>query len=99
MYSKAFPVVLLALLSTSSVFGQTDKGGVTLSDFEKRAAKFNAVITVPHFETSTNELQSTLKQTIENGNGALDKIGKLQREKVTFENTVRALDDLGYEIG
>ena len=73
---------------------QTDR----LKEFKKRAAAFNAVITVPQFETTTNGLSFTLKQTLAVGNAALDRIGALKSGEVTFENTVRALDDIGYQI-
>jgi thimet oligopeptidase len=68
-----------------------------LREFKKRAAKFKAVITVPQFETTTNGVRASARQTIAVGNAALDRIGALSPRKVTFENTVRALDDLGYQ--
>ena len=69
-----------------------------LREFRRSAAKFNAVITVPEFETTTNAIRFNLKQTIAVGNAALDRIGALKPRQVTFENTVRALDDIGYQI-
>jgi Zn-dependent oligopeptidase len=39
-----------------------------------------------------------VRQTIAVGNAALDRIGALKPGKVTFENTIRALDDIGYQI-
>ena len=73
---------------------QTDR----LKEFKKRAARFNSVITVPQFETTTNEIRFTVRQTIAVGNAALDRLGALKPGEVTFENTVRALDDIGYQI-
>ena len=73
---------------------QTDR----LREFKRRAAAFNAVITVPQFEMSTNAIRFTLRQTIAVGNAALDRLGALKPREVTFENTVRALDDIGYQI-
>jgi thimet oligopeptidase len=69
-----------------------------LREFKKRAAAFNAIITVPQFETTTNGLRFALKQTLAVGNAALDRLGALKPGEVTFENTVRALDDIGYQI-
>ena len=69
-----------------------------LKEFRRSAAKFNSVITVPEFETTTNAIRFNLKQTIAVGNAALDRIGALKPRQTTFENTVRALDDLGYDI-
>src|SRR5664279_1580233 len=73
---------------------QTDR----LREFRKRAAAFNAVITVPQFEMTTNAIRFSLRQTIAVGNAALDRLGALKPGEVTFENTVRALDDIGYQI-
>ena len=63
-----------------------------------RAGQFNSVVTLPDFETTTNLLMFDLRQTIAVGNAALDRIGALKPREVTFENTVRALDDIGYQI-
>jgi len=70
-----------------------------LTKFQELAAKFNDVISVPVFETTTNEVQATVKQTITDGNAALDRIGKLGEREVTFKNTVCALDDIGFRLG
>jgi thimet oligopeptidase len=85
---------LMACSSMAQPTNQTDR----LRDFKKRAATFNAVITVPQFEMSTNAIRFTLRQTIAVGNAALDRLGALKPREVTFENTVRALDDIGYQI-
>ena len=53
---------------------------------------------MPQFETTTNAIRFDLRQTIAVGNAALDRIGALKPGEVTFENTVRALDDIGYQI-
>ena len=84
-------------VSTISVLSasQTD----SLQEFEARASKFKSIISLPKFETTTNQIQAAVKQTIATGNAALDKIAALSPAKVNFENTVRALDDMGYEVG
>ncbi|MFO1489107.1 MAG: M3 family metallopeptidase [Verrucomicrobiota bacterium] len=70
-----------------------------LHEFQHRAAQYNAVVTVPTFETTTNEIIATGKATIAAGNAALDRIGKLAPGQATFANTVVALDNLGFEMG
>jgi thimet oligopeptidase len=100
MYWKWIPLILLAVLVAASTSmaqptNQTDR----LKGFKKRAARFNSVITVPEFETTTNAIRFNLRQTIAVGNAALDRIGALKPSEVTFGNTVRALDDIGYQIG
>src|SRR5438445_2259416 len=69
-----------------------------LHEFKRRAATFNSVITLPQFEIKTNEVRVSVKQTIAAGNAALDRIGALKRRAVNFANTIRALDDIGYQI-
>jgi len=69
-----------------------------LADFKKRAAKFNTVINLPQFELTTNQVRASVSQTIAGGNKALDVVGALELSTVTFENTIRALDDVGYQI-
>ena len=97
-YSTTSLHLLLGLLTACSSLAQPTNQADLLRDFRKRAAAFNAVITVPQFETDTNTLRFTLKQTLAVGNAALDRIGALKPGQVTFENTVRALDDIGYQI-
>jgi thimet oligopeptidase len=71
----------------------------SLAEFQKRAAKFDSIVSVPQFETSSNEIAASVQKTIANGNAALDRVGALDPKKVTFQNTVGALDDIGYQIG
>jgi len=70
----------------------------SLAAFQEKAEKFNEVVTVPAFETTTNEIAATLTNTIAAGNTALDRIGGLAPAEVNFANTVRALDDLGFQL-
>ena len=69
----------------------------TLADYQRVAAKFNSVISLPVFETTTNAIAQSVALTIALGNQALDRIGKLPPAQVTFINTVRALDDASYQ--
>ena len=69
-----------------------------LRAFEQRAAKFKSVISLPQFETTTNEVVTSLRQTIAAGNSGLDQIAALSPKNATLANTIRALDDLGYQI-
>jgi len=99
MYWKLIPFLVAAVLVTlcpcmAQPTNQTDQ----LREFRRRAARFNSVITVPEFETTTNGVRFALRQTIAVGNAALDRLGALKPREVTFENTVRALDDIGYNI-
>jgi Zn-dependent oligopeptidase len=70
-----------------------------LQAFQQRAAQYHSIITLPTFETTTNDIATTLTNTLALGNTALDRIGKLNPGKVTFQNTIIALDDLGSQLG
>jgi thimet oligopeptidase len=70
----------------------------TLAGFQQEAGKFNSVISLPDFETTTNAIELSVKTTIAGANAALDQIGRLQPPEVNFNNTVRALDDVNYGI-
>lgn len=70
----------------------------SLEKFQKRSEKFNEVVTLPVFETTTNEVAATADRIIADGNAALDRIGQLKASEVNFTNTIRALDDVGYII-
>jgi len=90
-------VFLAMVISMNTVFaGALDD---RLREFQARAAKFKAIIKVPEFETTTNEVAASVRRTIAEGNAALDQIAALDPKKADFQNTVRALDDIGYRIG
>src|ERR1035438_3469867 len=91
-------LVLAGCVMACSSMAQPTNQADRLREFRRRAATFNAVITVPQFEMTTNAIRFTLRQTIAVGNAALDRLGALKPREVTFENTVRALDDIGYQI-
>ena len=71
----------------------------SLEKFAQRAAKFHEVVTLPTFETTTVTVNATTDKAIKDGNAALDTIGALKPGEVNFVNTIRALDDMGYELG
>ena len=100
MYWKMLIILGLAVVFTAchSVPQPPAASTGKLEEFQKRAAKFNSVVTVPVFETTTNAIGATLTNTIATGNAALDRIGRLAPAKVNFNNTVRALDDLGFQL-
>jgi len=70
----------------------------TLVGFQQEADKFNSIISLPDFETTTNAIELSVKTTIAGANAALDQIGRLQPPDVNFNNSLRALDDVNYGI-
>src|SRR5437667_12001425 len=91
------PILHGSSVTTRSLDQMTNQND-GLRDFQKRAGKFNSLISLPQLETATNEVWTSVRQTIATGNRALDQIAALKPQKATFDNTVRALDDLGYQI-
>ena len=87
------------LTACNSVKPKPAASAGVLPKFQASAAKYNSIITIPTFETTTNEIQATLTKTIATGDDSLDRIGKLGAGEGTFANTFVALDDLGFQIG
>jgi len=71
----------------------------SLQEAQRRAEHFQGVIRVPEFERSPEAVRRLVQQTVATGNAALDEIARLDRTKLTFEDTVRALDDLAHCVG
>src|SRR5437763_2558549 len=69
----------------------------SIDSYRDAAAKANAQLTIPDWEQTPGAIEAAAKDTIKKENAALDAIGKLDPKKVTFQNTVGALDTLGYE--
>jgi thimet oligopeptidase len=88
----------LLFAMTFSVLAAASAQPGSLADFQKKAAQFNSVVTIPTFETTANEVAATAKNIIATGDAALDRIGKLGAQEVNFTNTFIALDDLDYQI-
>ncbi len=89
-------LVISAVIAAGGIVPASAGETVPLSVFQERAEKFGALISIPHFEQQPAEIQATVKQTIQQGNAALDRIGSLTRDQLTFQSTVRALDDMAY---
>jgi Zn-dependent oligopeptidase len=71
---------------------------LTWSDLQRKAARFGTLLTLPKFENSPDEIAKSADEAIAKANAALDAIGALDPKKVTFRNTVRALDDIQSDI-
>ena len=71
----------------------------SLAAFQKRAEKFNGVISLPEFATTPEGVKKSVEDTIAQANAALDEIGQLDPGKVSFKNTIVTLDDIGYFAG
>lgn len=88
---KHFCLSIFAL----SILGAAD--AKTVDDFRAAADKANALLTIPQWEQTPQEVDAMMKSAIDKANKALDEIGKQDPKAVTFKSTVVALDDIGYE--
>lgn len=68
-----------------------------IDDFRAAADKANSQLTIPEWEQTPEAIAESMKDAIAKANKRLDEIGAQDLKKVTFKNTVVALDDLGYE--
>jgi thimet oligopeptidase len=90
---------VLSGCSTGGGSSSTPVGQKSLEDFQRAAVKFNSVISLPVFETTTNELVQSVSNAIATGNSAMDRIGQLAPTEVNFTNTLFALDEAAYQAG
>src|SRR5438046_988451 len=101
---RLFPTLLLAgLFAGCASVDQSPPPkaeiGLSLADFQQQANRYNATIGLPRFETITEAIGQSISNAIAQANAALDKIGALDHQQVTFANTIRALDDISYRAG
>ena len=93
-------ILLPAALCALTACMTTEKFTTPVSSFaeaQERAAKFGTILTIPTFETTTDEVNATIDQAIAEANAALDKVGALKPDEVNFDNTIRALDDVSHD--
>jgi thimet oligopeptidase len=76
------------------------------SDLQKQAAQFNSVLTLPDWETAAAQVDANVDAAIAEASGQLDAIAQIDPKNATFDNTVRALNDVharisqtGYRMG
>jgi thimet oligopeptidase len=86
-----------ALSACSTFHSPSTDTQPSLVNAQKRAAKFDSLLTIPIFETTPAQIQASVDLAIAKADRALDQVGKLPPHQTTFENTIRALDDIGYD--
>jgi Zn-dependent oligopeptidase len=96
---STFATLLFPLIAIAQSDHNPQKPQLTLAQLQDQAAKFNTVLTPLDWETTPEQITSEADAAIASANGKLDDIGKLTASQLTFENTIRALDDVGFELG
>lgn len=91
------PVFCLGALVFTAVTNAAELRKV--EEFEPDATKFKAVLAIPKFETTPETVEAAADAVLKEADALLDEIGKLAPKQVTFENTIGALDGIGYKVG
>ena len=94
---RIIPLALMLGIGTSCMTLEKHDQPMTFSEARYQAAEFGSILTIPTFEETPAEIEASINGAITKANAALDKIGHLKPSEVTFDNTIRALDDIGYE--
>ncbi len=69
-----------------------------LSDLQDQAARFNSVLSLPDWETTPAQVDANVDAAIAEANRQLETIARVDPKSATFENTVRALNDVYAKI-
>ena len=85
------------LLVLALALGARAENLKSIDSYSDAVAKANARLTIPEWPQTPEAVETSTKEAIKRSNAALDAIGRLDRKKMTFQNTVVALDDLAYE--
>jgi Zn-dependent oligopeptidase len=70
-----------------------------LSDLQNQASQFDTVLVLPDWETTPAQVDANVDAAIAEANSQLEAIAKVDPKSVTFDNTVRALNDVYTKIG
>jgi Zn-dependent oligopeptidase len=95
---STFATLLFPIIALAQSDHAAPKSTLTLSQLQEQAAKFNTVLTPLNWDTTPEQITSETDAAIASANRELDAIGKLSASQLTFENTIRALDDVGFEL-
>lgn len=94
-------VVLLAGCATDKQLSQNQsampESTLALADFQKTAAQHQSRLSLPELETTPAAVAQAVTNAIAQANASLDTLGKLDKAKLTFANTFRAVDDTLYQ--
>lgn len=67
-----------------------------LAELQAAAASFTNRLTLPEFETTPAQIQSSLAACIAACNAALDRVAAGPADAVTFANTIGAMDEIAF---
>lgn len=87
IFALALTLPLIAGFTSAAELG-------SIADLQAKAEKQHVLLAAPTFERTVEEINASGDSAIREADAALDRIAKQDTTKLTFENTVRALDDV-----
>ena len=98
-FSVMKPIIYSALLITMTACQTASNGHrypTSIDSLNQEAKPFQSVLALPEFETTPEAMQTNMELAIAHANASLDRIASLPADSLSFDNTIRALDDLSY---
>jgi thimet oligopeptidase len=89
---QLLPLLVVVAIATSARAAELK----TVDDFRDAAAKAKALLKLPELEQTPEAIEKAANDAIAVADAALDEIAALDPAKVTFANTILALDTTGY---
>ena len=69
-----------------------------LSTFQEQGKKFNSILVLPEFETSSGDLEKNMDAVLKKADEKLNAIGALRPSAIHFESTLKALENVFHEV-
>ena len=98
-FVRTVGVLLVPLSGLAQTAQPSENPKLSLAALQERANRFGTVLTAVDWETTPEQITQHVDEAIKAAAQKLDEIGKLTPEQLTFDNTVRALDDMAFELG
>ena len=102
MFFRITLIVVAGVLAACSATKTSLNSGTGFSgdwaEFERLAKRNRTRVALPPFETTPQASLDAVNAAIAAADERLDAIGKIKPSEATFDNTIGALDDLGFDL-
>ena len=99
---KTIVRTVVAVLFPLSGLAQSDHSSqdtkLTLAALEERAGRFGTFLTPINWETTPEQIAQDVDTATSEASRKLDALGKLTPGQLTFDTTIRALDDIVFDL-
>jgi thimet oligopeptidase len=95
---RAVLMALFVAVAVSRIAGGEPRKLRTLADFQPAAARARAALELPRFEQTPAEVEASAKGSMAEADRRLASLAAQDPARVTFENTIAALDAIGYPV-